>query len=198
MMQNQSFVTEFIFVGLSQNPKVQKIVFVVFLFVNIAAIESNMLMRVTIICNPALLHVLMYFFLTFLSFLEACFSSVIASKMIVDSLYERKSISFEGCKTRVFAAHFFGGMEWIILTAMAYDCYVAICKSLYYSSIMNLRLCDILIGVAWTGGFFHSMVQILFTFQLAFCRPNDYFICDLYPLLKLACTHTYIWSFGNC
>ncbi|XP_042531943.1 olfactory receptor 4C15-like [Dipodomys spectabilis] len=195
-MQNQSLVTEFILLGLSQNPKVQKIVFVVFFFVYIATVGGNMLIVVTIVCNPALLGSPMYFFLTFLSFLDACFSSVITPKMLADSLYERKTISFEGCMIQIFAEHFLAAVEVIVLTAMAYDRYVAICKPLHYSSIMNWRLCGILVGVAWTGGFLHSIIQILFTLQLPFCGPNiiDHFMCDLYPLLKLACTDTHVFG----
>nr|XP_026237827.1 olfactory receptor 4C15-like [Urocitellus parryii] len=193
-MQNQSFITEFILLGLSQNPTVQKTVFVVFLLVYIATIGGNMVIVVTILCSPALLGSPMYFFLAFLSFLDACFSSAITPKMIVDSLYERKTISYNGCMIQLFAEHFFGGAEMIILTTMAYDRYVAICKPLHYSSIMNWRLCGILMGVAWTGGFLHSIIQIIFMLQLPFCGPNiiDHFICDLYPLLKLACTDTHI------
>ena len=156
IMQNQSFVTEFVLLGLSQNPNVQKTVFVIFLVSYMATIGGNLLIVVTVSSSPALLGSPMYFFLAFLSFLDACFSTVISPKMIVDSLYERKTITFEGCMTQLFAKYFFAGTEVIVLTAMAYDCYVAICKPLYYSSIMNWRLCGILMGVAWTGGFLHS------------------------------------------
>ncbi|EHB03267.1 Olfactory receptor 4C15 [Heterocephalus glaber] len=95
---------------------------------------------------------------------------------------------------QVFGVHFLAGAEVIVLTAMAYDLYVGICKPLHYSSIMNWKLCGILMAVALTGGFLHSMIKIFFTFHLPLHAPNiiNHIMCDLYPLLKLACTDRHI------
>ncbi|XP_041529135.1 olfactory receptor 4C15-like [Microtus oregoni] len=195
-MKNQSCVTEFIFLGLLQDSKVEKILFVVFSLVYLATIGGNMIIVMTIIYSPALLGSPMYFFLIFLSLLDACTSSTVTPKIIVDFFYERKTISFECCMTQLFAVHFFTGVEVIVLSAMAYDRYVAICKPLHYSSIMNRSLCGNLVVVAWVGGFLHSIIQIIFTLQLPFCGPNviDHYMCDLFPLLKLACTDTHIFA----
>ncbi|KAH0513552.1 Olfactory receptor 4C15 [Microtus ochrogaster] len=122
-MPNQTIVTEFILLGLSQNPKVQKIIFVVFLFAYTATMGGNIMIAVTILCSPALLGLSMYFFLAFLSFLDACITSVIAPKMIADSLNDSKTISFEGCMTQIFVKHFFAAVEVIVLIVMAYDRY---------------------------------------------------------------------------
>ncbi|XP_075810896.1 olfactory receptor 4C15-like [Microtus pennsylvanicus] len=194
-MQNQSIVTEFILLGLSQNAEVEKILFVVFLMIYLATLWGNMIIVVTIIYSPALLGSPMYFFLVFLSLLDACTSSTVTPKMMVDFFYETKTISFECCMIQLFAFHFFTGVEVIVLSAMAYDRHVAICKPLHYSSIMTGRLCGILVTISWTGGFLHSIIQITFTLQLPFCGPNviDHYMCDLFPLLKLACTDTHIF-----
>ncbi|CAO2641711.1 Olfactory receptor 140 [Lemmus lemmus] len=191
-----SNITEIIFLGLSQSQHVQKIIFVMFLLMYIAIVLGNGLIVVTIMASKGLSSP-MYFFLSYLSLVELCYCSVTAPKLIFDSLLKRKVISLQGCITQIFFLHFFGGTEIFLLTVMAYDRYVAICKPLHYVTIMNRKVCGLLVAVAWLGGFLHSLVQLFLVLQLPFCGPNviNHFVCDLYPLLELACTNTYVISF---
>ncbi|XP_049718054.1 olfactory receptor 4A5-like [Elephas maximus indicus] len=191
-MGHSNNVTEFVLLGLTQDPEGQKVLFIMFLLIYIVTMVGNLLIVMTVIVSPSLGSP-MYFFLAYLSFMDAVYSTTISPKMIGDLLCDKKTISFVACMGRLFIQHLFGGAEVFLLVAMASDRYVAICKPLHYLTIMNRQVCILLLVVAWVGGFLHSLVQLLFVYSLPFCGPNviDHFICDMYPLLELACSNTY-------
>ncbi|XP_028716394.1 olfactory receptor 4A5-like [Peromyscus leucopus] len=191
MAQNNS-VTEFILLGFTQDPSGQKVLFVMFLIIYTVTMVGNLLIVGTVIVSPSLGSP-MYFFLASLSLMDAVYSTAISPKLIVDLLCVKKTISFTACISQLFIEHLFGGVDIVILVAMAYDRYVAICKPLHYLIIMNRRVCIIFLVMAWAGGFAHALFQVLAVYKLPFCGPNiiDHFACDIYPLLLLACTDTY-------
>lgn len=156
---------------------------------------GNMLIFITIDVIP-LWKSPMYVFLAHLFFINACYSSVSVPNLIIDSLHKKISL-FNACMTQVFAEHLIGGVEVILLTTMAYGCYVATSKPLHYETIMNWRVCSLLVGVSCVGGFLHETIQIFFIFPLPFCDPNviSHFMYDLNPLLKLAYTDTHTLGF---
>ncbi|KAM4845661.1 olfactory receptor 4C11-like [Thomomys bottae] len=192
-MSNNSTVTMFILLGLTQDPEKQKLVFFIFLIFYGGTFVGNSLIMVTIKFSRTLGSP-MYFFLFYLSFADFCFSTSIAPRLLVDSLSAKTIISYKQCMTQVFVLHLFGSMEIFILILMAADRYVAICKPLHYTTIMRRQVCIILIVFAWMGSVIHASTQIVLLSQLPFCGPSliDHYCCDLQPLLKLACMDTYM------
>ncbi|XP_051821316.1 olfactory receptor 4B1-like [Antechinus flavipes] len=186
-------VTQLLFTGLFHDPEAERISFAVFLPVYMATMLGNGLIILTVNSSKSL-NSPMYFFLSHLSFVEICYSSTIVPKFISGLLVENKTISLDGCMTQIFFFHFFGVAEILLLTVMAYDRYVAICKPLHYMTIMSRPVCQMLVFSSWLGGMFHSVIQILITVQMPFCGPHviDHYFCDLHPLFKLACTDTFV------
>ncbi|XP_074084140.1 olfactory receptor 4C11-like [Macrotis lagotis] len=195
IIEMKNNVTEFIFLGLTQDPVKKKILFAVFLLFYIATMIGNLLIILTIKTSPTL-GTPMYYFLTQLSLADFCYSSTIAPKLILNSLLKKETISFNECMTQVVAVHFFGCMEILILVLMAFDRYVAICKPLHYPIIMNQKVCGNLMIVVLMLSVLHSSTQILIALSLPFCGPNviDHYFCDLQPLLNLVCIDTYVFK----
>ncbi|XP_023564149.1 olfactory receptor 4A47-like isoform X1 [Octodon degus] len=179
--------------GLTQSLEGQKILFAVFLLIYVVTMAGNLLIVFTVVLSPTF-GAPMFFFLGYLSFMDAVYSTTFTPKMIKDLLFETKTISFTACMTQLLVGHLLGGVDIIILIVMAYDHYVAIFKPLHYLTIMNQERCAQLVLLTWVGGLLHAVPHVLSVYNLPFCGPNvmDHFVSDLYPLLKLACTDTYI------
>ncbi|XP_003467933.1 olfactory receptor 4A47-like [Cavia porcellus] len=192
-MEPRNNVTHFVLLGLTQNPREQKVLFVMFLLFYVLTMVGNLLILMTVTMSKTL-NSPMYFFLANLSFMDAIYSSVISPKLIADLFFGKTIISFKFCMIQLFTEHFFGGSEVFLLLAMAYDRYVAICKPLHYLIHMTQCVCVMLLVVSWIGGFIHSVIQLCTVYGLPFCGPNviDHFMCDMYPLLKLVCIDTYV------
>uniref|UniRef100_A0A8C3W5K8 Olfactory receptor n=1 Tax=Catagonus wagneri TaxID=51154 RepID=A0A8C3W5K8_9CETA len=184
-------VTEFILLGLFSDDKAKVACLVLFSLCYIAILSGNLLILLTI-WGSRLSEQPMYFFLSYLSFMDVCFTSTVAPKLITDLLAQQQIISYSSCMAQMFSAHFFGATEIFILVAMAYDRYAAICRPLHYMVIMNSQVCYVLVMASALGAFIHSILQVLIVIGLPFCGPNqiDHYFCDVFPLLKLACTDT--------
>uniref|UniRef100_A0A9L0JSR6 Olfactory receptor n=1 Tax=Equus asinus TaxID=9793 RepID=A0A9L0JSR6_EQUAS len=193
---NHSVVSEFVFLGLTNSWEIQLLLFVFSSTFYVASMMGNSLIMLTVTSDPHL-HSPMYFLLANLSFIDLGVSSVITPKMIYDLFRKRKVISFGGCITQIFFLHVIGGVEMVLLTAMAFDRYVAICKPLHYLTIMNQKMCILLLVAAWIIGLMHSVIQLVFVIKLPFCGPNvlDSFYCDFPRFIKLACADTYSLEF---
>ncbi|XP_036860029.2 olfactory receptor 7D4-like isoform X2 [Manis javanica] len=190
---NNTEVSQFLLLGLSEDPELQTALFGLFLSMYLVTVMGNLLIILAVGSDPHL-HTPMYFFLSHLSFVDICFTSTTVPKTLVNIQTQRKDISYEGCLTQVYFFMVFAGLDDFLLTVMAYDRYVAVCHPLHYTTTMNPRLCGLLVLVCWFTVSWVSLVHILLMVRLTFCVGTEipHFFCDLGQVLKAACSDTLI------
>ncbi|XP_045709320.1 olfactory receptor 7D4-like [Phyllostomus hastatus] len=190
---NHTEVSEFLLMGLSEDPELQPFLFGVLLSMYLVTILGNLLI-ILAISSDSHLHTPMYFFLCNLSFVDICFTSTTVPKMLVNIQTQSKAISYIGCFIQLYFFMIFAGMDGFLLTVMAYDRYVAICHPLHYMVIMNPHLCGLLVLLCWFIIFWVSLVHILLMSRLTFCVGTEipHFFCELTQILKVACSDTLI------
>ncbi|XP_053139900.1 olfactory receptor 1019-like [Hemicordylus capensis] len=190
---NHTAVTEFILLGISDDPRMQIILFVVFLIIYLVNVVGNLGM-IILISLDSQLHNPMYFFLLHLSFCDIFYSTAIAPRMLSDLLSESRTISFSGCTAQFYFFAAFVDAECYILAVMAYDRYVAICNPLIYSTAMSKSLCIRLLLGSYIAGTTNAIIHTTATFSLYFCSSNliNHFFCDVPPLLAISCSDTHI------
>ncbi|XP_035869974.1 olfactory receptor 8A1 [Phyllostomus discolor] len=189
--ENHSTVVEFILGGLTKRPELQLPLFLLFLGIYSVTMIGNLGMM-TLIGLNAQLHTPMYFFLSNLSFVDLCYSSVITPKMLVNFLSEKNIISYAGCMSQLYFFLVFVIAECYMLTVMAYDRYVAICRPLRYNIIMSHHVCSLLVAVVYVIGLVDSTIETGLMIQLPYCKVLiSHYFCDILPLMKLSCSSTY-------
>nr|NP_001375719.2 olfactory receptor family 8 subfamily D member 6 [Canis lupus familiaris] len=187
--ENHSSVTEFILEGLTDLPGLQLPLFVLFLLIYMVCIVGNMGL-IFLIRISSQLHMPMYYFLSNLSFIDLCYSTVIIPKLLVNFVSEKNLTSFPECMAQLFFFCFFGIDDSYMLTAMAYDRYVAICNPLLYNVTMSNRICFLLVTSVYTVGAIGALVHTSYISSRSFCGTNiiHHYFCDILPLLNISCS----------
>lgn len=193
---NTSIVPEFVLLGLAKSFGMEVFLCFFFSLFYVGIIFGNLFIVLTVIFDSRL-HFPMYILLANLSLIDLGLSSTTVPRMISDLFTGCKVISFHSCMIQMFFIHVMGGVEMVLLIAMAYDRYTAICKPLHYLMIMNHRMCMILVIAAWSIGMIHAISQFIFVIDLPFCGPYNIgsFYCDFPRVIKLACINTYKLEF---
>lgn len=186
--RNTTLVSEFILVGFPTAPWLQVLLFFLFLVVYLLVVVENLVIMLTVWVTGSL-HKPMYYFLSSLSFLEVWYVSVTVPKMLDGFLLQRRHISFTGCMAQLYFFISLACTECVLLAAMAYDRYVAICHPLRYPVIMTTGYCAQLVAFSYGTGFMVSVIKVYFISLVSFCGSNvmNHFFCDISPILKLAC-----------
>ncbi|XP_025782764.1 olfactory receptor 6C1 [Puma concolor] len=190
-MRNHTEITEFILLGLSDDPQLQVVIFVSLLITYMLSITGNLTI-ITLTLLDSHLQTPMYFFLRNFSLLEVSFTTVSIPKFLGTMITGDKTISFSDCMIQLFFFILLGVTEFYLLAAMSYDRYIAICKPLHYTTIMNHRVCILLVFASWLASFLIIFPSLMLFIQLDYCKSNviDHFTCDYFPLLHLSCSDT--------
>ncbi|XP_034372165.1 olfactory receptor 5B12-like [Arvicanthis niloticus] len=191
-MQNTSELTEFILVGLTDDPFLQVPLFIIFTLIYLTTLVGNLGMILLILLDTRL-HTPMYFFLSNLSLVDCVYSSAVTPKVIEGFLTEDTIISYNACAAQMFFFAAFATIESFILASMAYDRHAAVCKPLHYSTTMTTMICALLLAGSYVSGLLQSSIHVAFMFHLSFCNSNmiNHFFCDIPPLLALSCSSIY-------
>ncbi|XP_074087862.1 olfactory receptor 5T9-like [Macrotis lagotis] len=192
-MPNDTEVTMFVLIGFTDRLELKVILFLLFLAVYLFTLVGNLGLVVLVVVDSRL-HTPMYHFLSVLSFLDACYSSVVTPKMLVNFLAENKTISFPGCVAQMLLLVTFGTTECFLLASMAYDRFVAICNPLLYTAVMSPKVYVPLIIGSYIGGLTNAITHTVATFSLSFCASNAirHIFCDIPPLLAISCSDTHV------
>ncbi|KAM9102339.1 olfactory receptor 7D4-like [Sarcophilus harrisii] len=190
---NQTQFTEFILLRFSEKPEQQGPLFGLFLGIYLVTVVGNLLIMLAI-GSDSHLHTPMYFFLSNLSFVDLCVISTTVPNMLMSILTQNKTISYANCLVQMYFFMVFVGLDNFLLTAMAYDRFVAICHPLRYTAIMNPRLCGLLVLLSWIISFLNALLHSLMVTRLSFCKDHEipHFFCDFDEVLKLSCSDTLI------
>ncbi|XP_013057422.3 olfactory receptor 14C36-like [Anser cygnoides] len=196
-MSNISSVSEFLLLAFTDTRELQLLNFGLFLGIYLAALLGNGLILTAVACDCRL-HTPMYFFLLNLALLDLGSISTTLPKAMANCLWDTRAISYEGCAVQVFFFLFLIGAEYCLLTVMAYDRYVAICKPLHYGSLLGSRACAKMAAAAWGSGVLDAVLHTANTFSLPFCQGNalDQFFCEIPHILKLSCSDSYLREVG--
>ncbi|CAI9169090.1 unnamed protein product [Rangifer tarandus platyrhynchus] len=200
--RNCSSLTEFIFLGITDNTENKVILFTMFLLVYLIILLANLEMMILIRMDHQLhttmmdpqLHTPMYFFLSHLSFCDLCYSTAIGPKMLVDLFAKNKSISIHGCALQFLVFCIFADCECLLVAVMAYDRYKAISSPLLYAVSMSSRVCSLLMAGVYLVGVADALIHTTLAFRLCFCGSNEinHFFCDVPPLLLISCSDTQV------
>ncbi|XP_034509227.1 olfactory receptor 7A17-like [Ailuropoda melanoleuca] len=190
---NDTGISEFLLLGLSNKPELQPLLFGLFLSMYLIAVFGNLLL-ILAVSSDFHLHTPMYFFLANLSFVDICFTSTTIPKMLWNIQTQSKVISYEGCIMQMYFFIIFADWDDFLLTVMAYDRFVAICHPLRYMAIMNPRLCGLLVLVSWIISALNSLLQSLMVLRLSFCTEVEipHFFCELNQVIGHACSDTFL------